>query len=204
MLQVRRLASQSVSPDQMGVFVGSGPKWSAATPPCEWCVVVIPLCFRASHTHMRAINNNNNNKTIYFLCSSNKPCCILLLWLADANKETWDLAPSEPRLGPFARASWPQHQARLPDFSSEPPQLDQFDSIWIVFVGPENQGTKASTPQIAVIEVTHGIAAWPSNASKSILPFGFWNDKESSFKSDGFKDRNNWTQRICVTYWPSE
>ena len=30
--QVRRLASQSVSPDQMGVFVGSGPKWSAATP----------------------------------------------------------------------------------------------------------------------------------------------------------------------------
>jgi hypothetical protein len=26
------LASQSVSPDQMGVFVGSGPKWSAATP----------------------------------------------------------------------------------------------------------------------------------------------------------------------------
>ena len=32
MVQVRRLASQSVSPDQMGVFVGSGPKWSAATP----------------------------------------------------------------------------------------------------------------------------------------------------------------------------
>ena len=26
MLQARRLASQSVSPDQMGVFVGSGPK----------------------------------------------------------------------------------------------------------------------------------------------------------------------------------
>ena len=32
LVQVRRLASQSVSPDQMGVFVGSGPKWSAATP----------------------------------------------------------------------------------------------------------------------------------------------------------------------------
>ena len=26
LVQVRRLASQSVSPDQMGVFVGSGPK----------------------------------------------------------------------------------------------------------------------------------------------------------------------------------
>ena len=32
LVQVRRLASQSVSPDQMGVFVGSGPKWFAATP----------------------------------------------------------------------------------------------------------------------------------------------------------------------------
>ena len=32
LLQARRLASQSVSPDQMDVFVGSGPKWSAATP----------------------------------------------------------------------------------------------------------------------------------------------------------------------------
>ena len=35
LVQVRRLASQSVSPDQMGVFAGSGPKWSAATP-CQF------------------------------------------------------------------------------------------------------------------------------------------------------------------------
>ena len=57
LVQVRRLASQSVSPDQMGVFVGSGPKWSAATP-CKHNVEkpeqpkeVLHLCRWSTHTH---------------------------------------------------------------------------------------------------------------------------------------------------------
>ena len=56
LVQVRRLASQSVSPDQMGVFVGSGPKWSAATP-CKHNVEkpeqpkeVLHLCRWSTHT----------------------------------------------------------------------------------------------------------------------------------------------------------
>ena len=48
--QVRRLVSQSVSPDQMGAFVGSGPKWSAATP-CEKYLEVLHLFRRFTHTH---------------------------------------------------------------------------------------------------------------------------------------------------------
>ena len=41
------LASQSASPDQMGVFVGGGPKWFAAIP----CVRVYHLFRRLTHTH---------------------------------------------------------------------------------------------------------------------------------------------------------
>ena len=61
LVQVRRLASQSVSPDQMGVFVGSGPKWSAATPAYMARKLltktqnkqkeVLHLCRWSTHTH---------------------------------------------------------------------------------------------------------------------------------------------------------
>ena len=50
LVQVRRLASQSVSPDQMGVFVGSGPKWSAATPCLIKSLEVLHLFRWSTHT----------------------------------------------------------------------------------------------------------------------------------------------------------
>ena len=49
--QVRRLASQSVSPDQMGVFVGSGPKWSAATP-CWFVMQIQQITNRLEVLHL--------------------------------------------------------------------------------------------------------------------------------------------------------
>ena len=138
---------------------------------------------QSAYTYWHIRTHTQQQNYVFPLFSSNKPGCILLClavankpislvygiydspWLLPALAPSWNLRPrSEPRLEPFARASWPQHQARLPDFSSE----TAIGSIWIISLDLRRKNGK----QTSQIHWSHGIAAWPSSACKSTLPSG--------------------------------